>query len=78
MSTPNKASYLTAPEGNFAVKDASYFKPGPGEVVIKNAAVAVNPMDWKIQTFGANLPFPKQYPAIIGTDVAGEIYEVGE
>ncbi|KAL6306662.1 putative zinc binding dehydrogenase [Sparassis latifolia] len=78
MSTPNIASYLTAPEGTFAVKDASYSKPGPGEIVIKNAAVAVNPMDWKIQTYGANFPFPKEYPAIIGADVAGEIYEVGE
>ncbi|GBE80130.1 putative zinc binding dehydrogenase [Sparassis latifolia] len=78
MSTPNAASYLTAPGGTFTVKDAPYSKPGPGEIVIKNAAVAVNPMDWKIQTFGAILPFPKQYPAILGADVAGEVYEVGE
>jgi NADPH:quinone reductase-like Zn-dependent oxidoreductase len=35
-------------------------------------------VDWKIQAFCKRLPFPKSYPAIIGTDVAGEIYEVGE
>jgi hypothetical protein len=39
----NKAAWLVAPEGEFVAGDASYSKPGPGEVVIKNAAVAVNP-----------------------------------
>ncbi|KIY44900.1 putative zinc binding dehydrogenase [Fistulina hepatica ATCC 64428] len=79
MSTPqNAASNLITPGGAFTVTEAPYSKPGPGEVVIKNAAIAVNPMDWKIQAFGANFPIPKKYPAIIGADVAGEIYEVGE
>lgn len=35
-------------------------------------------VDWRIQSWGKRLPFPKSYPAIVGADVAGEIYEVGE
>lgn len=48
--------------------------PGPDEVVIKNKAVAVNPVDWKIQDSGL---FIQNYPNILGTDVAGEVSEVG-
>lgn len=48
---------------------------GKGEVVVKNYAVAVNPVDWKIQDYGV---FLQKYPNVLGTDVAGEIYEVGE
>lgn len=79
MSTPaNKAAYLEVAEGPFVVRDAPYEKPGPGEVVVKNGAVALNPMDWMIQDMGTKIPFPKSYPAVIGTDVAGEVYEIGE
>ena len=47
----------------------------PGRVVIKNHAVAVNPVDWKVQDKGR---FVKQYPVVLGCDFAGEIIEVGE
>lgn len=66
-------------------------KAGKGEVVIKNHAVAVNPVDCeylhmcgsfncadcagKIQDYGI---FLQKYPNICGTDVAGEVHEVGE
>jgi NADPH:quinone reductase-like Zn-dependent oxidoreductase len=49
--------------------------PGPDEVVVKNRAVAVNPVDWKIQTSGG--AFLKGWPIVLGTDIAGELYEVG-
>ncbi len=51
------------------------WKPGPGEVLVKNAAWAVNPVDWIIQDMG--LIF-KKYPNVLGVDSAGEIHEVGE
>ncbi|KAI0127604.1 oxidoreductase [Xylariales sp. AK1849] len=50
-------------------------KPGPTEVLIKNAAVAINPVDWKIQDSGVLV---KQWPAVIGSDLAGIVIEVGE
>jgi len=49
-------------------------KAGKDQVVIKNHAVAVNPVDWKIQDYD----FFVKYPTVLGTDVAGEVHEVGE
>lgn len=46
--------------------------PGPGEVLIKNVAVASNPKDWKLPGW---LP---DYEAVEGNDVAGYIVKVGE
>ncbi|KAB8260657.1 chaperonin 10-like protein [Aspergillus pseudonomiae] len=78
MSASNSAVWLLEAGGDFVVKEAPLHTPGPDEVLIKNKAVAVNPMDWKIQVYGPDLPFPKQYPFILGGDIAGEIYEVGQ
>ncbi|KAF2852623.1 oxidoreductase-like protein [Plenodomus tracheiphilus IPT5] len=73
---PNQAAWITEPKGNpLQVKEAPMPKAGKGEVVIKNHAVAVNPVDWKVQDYGVIL---QKYPNVLGTDVAGEIYEVGE
>ncbi|KNG86603.1 zinc binding dehydrogenase [Aspergillus nomiae NRRL 13137] len=78
MSASNSAVWLLEAGGDFVVKEAPLHTPGPDEVLIKNKAVAVNPMEWKIQVYGPDLPFPKQYPFILGGDIAGEIYEVGQ
>ena len=47
---------------------------GPGEIVVKNAAVAINPLDTHMLDVGV---FVQQWPAIFGCDVAGEVFEVG-
>ncbi|KAE8132090.1 chaperonin 10-like protein [Aspergillus pseudotamarii] len=78
MSAPNSAVWLLEAGGQFVVKEAPLPTPGPDEILIKNKAVAVNPMDWRIQVHGPHLPFPKKYPFILGADIAGEIYEVGQ
>jgi NADPH:quinone reductase-like Zn-dependent oxidoreductase len=44
------------------------------EIVVKNAAIAINPVDWHQQDVGV---FVQSFPAILGCDVAGEVYEVG-
>ncbi|KAH8646521.1 chaperonin 10-like protein [Ilyonectria robusta] len=49
--------------------------PGPGEVLIRNHAIAINPVDWKRQAWGFMIP---SYPAILGSDIAGIVAEVGE
>ena len=58
----------------FQVKEAPYPTPGPTEILVKNGAVAVNPVDWKLQD---RAMFPVKYPAIFGMDVSGEVVEVG-
>ena len=70
----NQAAWLKAPKANLEVDSAPIANVGQGEVVIKNAFLAINPVDWKIQSYG----FPDyQYPGILGRDIAGEIVEVG-
>lgn len=71
----NQAAWLSSEHGQLEVKEAAYSKPGPGEVLIKNHVVAINPIDAKIQEHGVLV---KTYPFILGFEVAGEIEEVGE
>ena len=74
----NTAAWLTAAKANpLEVKSAPYTSPHENEIVIKNGAVAVNPVDWALQAMGEAL-FPWiVYPCILGEDVAGEVVEVG-
>lgn len=75
MSTPqNQAAWLNKAESPLEVRDAPLPTAGPGEIVVKNAAIAINPVDWHMQDHGI---FVQQWPAILGCDVAGEVFEVG-
>lgn len=72
----NQAAWITEAKANpLKVDSADMWEPGPGEVLIKNTAWAVNPVDWKIQDLGMIV---QKYPNILGEDSAGEIHEVGE
>ncbi|KAF1830570.1 zinc-binding oxidoreductase CipB [Decorospora gaudefroyi] len=71
----NQAAWIPEAKGKLEVKEAPMPKAGKSEVVVKNHAAAVNPVDWKIQDEGI---FLQRYPNVCGTDVAGEVYEVGE
>ncbi|KAL3447720.1 chaperonin 10-like protein [Aspergillus insuetus] len=74
MTTPtNQAAWLIKAGSPLEVADAPMPTPGPGEIVVKNAAIAINPLDTHMQDVGV---FVQQWPAIIGCDVAGEVYEV--
>ncbi|KAK8212234.1 zinc-binding oxidoreductase-like protein CipB [Phyllosticta capitalensis] len=76
MAPQNQAAWITEKSGKpLKVAEAPLPSPGPGEVLIKTAAVAINPVDWKIQDYGIFIP---KYPAILGVDLAGTIEEVGE
>jgi NADPH:quinone reductase-like Zn-dependent oxidoreductase len=51
---------------------------GPGEVVIRVTAAALNPLDWKIRSGALAHAMPVQFPFILGWDVSGTIASVGE
>ncbi|EPQ52564.1 GroES-like protein [Gloeophyllum trabeum ATCC 11539] len=70
-----KALYLKEKQGAWEVGTKEVQKPGPGELLIKIAATALNPVDWKIQKYGMVV---QNYPAILGTDAAGTVEAVGE
>jgi len=65
--------------------DASVLKyedapvPGIGSdgILIKVHAAGVNPVDWKIRKGLMRTARPLQFPAILGTDVAGTVERVG-
>lgn len=50
--------------------------PAPGEVQVKIHASGVNPIDYKIRTGQAPYAMPV-LPAVLGTDMAGEIVAIG-
>lgn len=71
----NTAAWIESSKSNpLVVREAPYPTPSSDEVLIKNSAIAINPVDWKIQDYGM---FLQNYPNILGTDVAGEVVEVG-
>ncbi|MCJ1278136.1 hypothetical protein MMC21_005951 [Puttea exsequens] len=74
----NKAAYQPAKNAPLLeVRDAPYTSPTAKQVVIRNAAVAVNPVDWMIQQLGQLLYTWLKYPFVLGIDLAGEVVEVG-
>lgn len=50
---------------------------GPGEVLVRQAATSINPIDWKMRSGAAKEHFPVQFPAILGRDVAGIVMALG-
>ena len=72
------AAWLTAAEAHpLEVKSAPYTSPHENEIVIKNGAVAINPVNWMKQDDGG-LPFSWiKFPFFLGTDCAREVVDVG-
>ncbi|KAF9555153.1 medium-chain dehydrogenase/reductase like protein [Agrocybe pediades] len=70
-----KALFLTEKFGTISVQETQVYKPGPGEVLVKVHSTSLNPIDWKVQRMGLLVT---EFPAVLGTDVAGEVVEVGE
>ncbi|OIW25918.1 GroES-like protein [Coniochaeta ligniaria NRRL 30616] len=78
MPPKNQAAWIPAKKVvPLTVGDAPYTRPGPGQIVIKNGAVGINPFDWVLQYQGAMLASHLKYPMVLGSDVAGTVVEVG-
>lgn len=75
MSSQHQAAFLDEKQKPFRVGSIDSKQPGKDEVLIRNRAIAINPVDWKVQDSGY---FLDSYPAILGEDLAGEIEAVGE
>ncbi|TFK69668.1 GroES-like protein [Pluteus cervinus] len=70
-----KSLLLQGPQGAFVVGDQPIPEPGPGEILVKVYAAALNPVDWKVRKYNI---FLSSYPAILGLDGAGDVVKVGE
>lgn len=74
-SQTQKALILNKKQGDFVISTIPVPKPGKDEVLVKIVSSALNPVDWKIQKYGWWI---EEYPSIFGTDIAGEVVELGE
>ncbi|KAG6827872.1 hypothetical protein H0H92_010141 [Tricholoma furcatifolium] len=75
MSQNQKALVLDSKFGQFTLRERDVPKPGSGQLLVRIEAAALNPVDWKIQKYGI---FIEEYPAIIGTDIAGVVEQIGD
>jgi NADPH:quinone reductase-like Zn-dependent oxidoreductase len=74
----NTAAWINAKNAQLEVGPAPYNPPGDDQIVIRNHAVAINPLDWIIQVEGSLTYRWLNYPTVLGSDVAGEVVEVGQ
>ncbi|KAG2032523.1 GroES-like protein [Suillus americanus] len=75
MSPQQKALFLPQKHGNFELGSRHIPSPGAGELLVKVQSAALNPVDYKIKDTGMMVT---HYPAILGTDIAGIVEEIGE
>jgi NADPH:quinone reductase-like Zn-dependent oxidoreductase len=51
--------------------------PADNEVLVKVAGTSINPSDWKLRRGFLKDVIPLEFPAILGSDVAGEVIAAG-
>jgi len=75
-----KAAYIDAYGGPEEIKTGEMDDPTPGkgEVLIRVAAASVNPVDWKIREGRLKLFSGRNFPMILGTEVAGTVEAAGD
>ncbi|ANP72225.1 zinc-binding alcohol dehydrogenase family protein [Cryobacterium arcticum] len=78
VNAANEALWLLDTRGRFEVRTSTLPTPGPGQVVVRVRAVAVNPVDAITGPFRRLVTPWVRYPTVLGSDVAGEIAAVGD
>ena len=70
----NKAAWIKQEKARLVVDEAETPTPGANELLVKNAVIALNPVEAKIQKLAI---FPLKYPSVLGGSFAGTVQEVG-
>lgn len=73
MHLTNTSAFLDAPNTPLRIASSPIPEPGPNDIIVRNHAVAVNTID-PAQAAGFNV---KQYPTVLGHDLAGEVFAAG-
>src|SRR5688572_11001866 len=61
------------------VENRAQPRPAAGELLVRVRAAGLNPVEFKIRRSHAmRLSFGIRLPAVLGTDIAGEVVELGE
>ena len=74
--TANQAAWQHTPGLPLQIGPANLRQLESNEILIRNAAVGINPIDWLLQG-DALLPW-LDYPMILGSDVSGEVAAIGK
>ncbi|KAJ7368828.1 GroES-like protein [Mycena albidolilacea] len=69
-----QAIVVESPKAPFTLGSAKIPSPAKGEVLVKILSVALNPADWKQREYDVI----REYPAVLGCDVAGVVEKLGE
>ncbi|KAF8847313.1 GroES-like protein [Acephala macrosclerotiorum] len=72
--TKNLAAFLPAIASALTIEERPIPTPGPGEILLRNYALAINPIDWKRRDWDFAIA---SYPTILGSDVSGVVDAVG-
>lgn len=70
----NLAAVIPSAKVPLDVRKVDSYKPGSREILVKNTAIAINPVEWKVAKLAI---FPIQYPAILGSSFGGIVEAVG-
>jgi NADPH:quinone reductase-like Zn-dependent oxidoreductase len=70
----NRAAWLDGVGLEFRVGPADIPQLGQDEILVKNSAIAINPIDWKVRDYGWLI---QKWPAVLGCDAAGIVVAVG-
>ncbi|KAF4545493.1 alcohol dehydrogenase [Lasiodiplodia theobromae] len=70
----NKAAVVEQIGSPVVIKTVEKYAPGPDEILVKNGVISFNPLEVKMQKFGA---IPYSVPAILGFSSAGTVEAVG-
>jgi len=73
-----KAIQITRYGDTPALQDIEQPSPGPGEVLVRVAGAATNPLDLKITAGYMHDFFPVEFPYTLGTDISGTITTLGD
>ena len=75
LPTSQVAAWQSGPSEPLSIGTAPVTPPQGHEILIRNAAIAINPLDWLLQS-GTSLPW-LDFPMITGSDVAGVVTAIG-
>jgi len=73
----NRAAWQPAKVPSLDARSAPYAHPSANGITIKNAVVIINLVNWLVQEKGDIMFTWLKYPFTLGSDVIGEVVEVG-
>jgi NADPH:quinone reductase-like Zn-dependent oxidoreductase len=78
-NTMNRIAIIPGAGKALEIVSAEVHHPGPGEILVKNEAIAIQPLDAKMLLGGySGAGSLGNYPAVLGTSGAGTVAVVGE